>query len=77
MPGPRDRPARAASHMTSQWTQCMNGLDEIGIAREGLQYGHLIGPQGLGHTILLPIQMRELELGERIFEVTPDPLNRV
>jgi hypothetical protein len=55
----------------------MNGLDEIGIAREGLQYGHLIGPQGLGHTILLPIQMRELELGERIFEVTPDPLNRV
>jgi hypothetical protein len=63
--------------MTSQWTQCMNGLDEIGIAREGLQFGHLIGPQELGNTILLPIQIRELELGERIFEVTPDPLNRV
>ena len=55
----------------------MNGLDEIGIAREGLQYGHPIGPQELGSIILLPIQMRELEPGERIFEVTPDPLNRV
>jgi hypothetical protein len=55
----------------------MNGLDEIGIAREGLQYGHLIGPQELGNTILLPIQIRELEVGEHIFEVTPDPLNRV
>jgi hypothetical protein len=55
----------------------MNGLDERGIAREGLPYGHLIGPQELGKTILLPIPMRELELGERIFEVTPDPLHRV
>jgi hypothetical protein len=63
--------------MTSRGTQCMNGLGEIGIAREGLQFGHLIGPQELGNTILLPIQIRELELGERIFEVTPDPLNRV
>jgi hypothetical protein len=62
--------------MTSPWTQCINGLDEIGIAREGLQYGHLIGPQEPGNTILLPIQMRELELGKRIFEVTPDLLNR-
>jgi hypothetical protein len=47
--------------MTSQWAQCMNGLDEIGIAREGLQYGLLIGPQELGNTILLIIQMRKLE----------------
>jgi hypothetical protein len=77
MPGPRDCPARAASHVTSQWTQCMNGLDEIGSAREGVQYGHLIGPQALGNIILLPTQRRELEPGERIFEVTPDPLNGV
>jgi hypothetical protein len=33
----------------------MNGLGEIGIAREGLQFGPFIGPQELGNTILLPI----------------------
>jgi hypothetical protein len=46
--------------MTSQWTPCMHGLDERGIAREGWPYGHLIDPQELGKTILLPLQMREL-----------------
>jgi hypothetical protein len=31
----------------------MNGLDEIGIAREGLQRSRLIGPEELGHIVLL------------------------
>jgi hypothetical protein len=31
----------------------MNGLDEIRIAREGLQRSRLLGPEELGHIVLL------------------------
>ena len=55
----------------------MNGLDEISIARECLPRSFLVGPEKLGHMILLPIQRHEVEPGQRILEVPPDSLNGV
>jgi hypothetical protein len=55
----------------------MNGLDEIGVGRESVQRRRLIGPEEHRHIVLLPLKGREVEPGERIFEVTPDPLNGV
>jgi hypothetical protein len=64
-------------NMISLCTQCMNGFDEIGIAREGLQGDRLIPPEEMGNVVLLHIQIGELEPRQRVFEVAPDPLNRV
>jgi hypothetical protein len=55
----------------------MNGLDHIGIAGQRLQPGRFIGPEEVGNGVWLGIQMRELKPGQRIFQVSPDPLNRV
>jgi hypothetical protein len=63
--------------MTSLGTSCMHGLDERGIAREGVQGGRLIGPEEHRPRVLLPRKIRALEPGERLFAVTPDPLERV
>lgn len=55
----------------------MNSLDEIGITRERLQRCFLVGPEQLGYIILLPLQVREVEPGQRILEVPPNPFNGV
>jgi hypothetical protein len=55
----------------------MNGLDERGVARQGLQCGRLISPEEHGEVVLLHVQRGELEPGQGVFAVTPDPLNRV
>jgi hypothetical protein len=55
----------------------MNGVDEIGIARESLQGGCLVPSEELGDVVLLRIQIGELEPRQRIFEVAPDSLNGV
>lgn len=55
----------------------MNCLNQVGVAREGLQRSRLINPEEHGQIVLLGIQSRELEPGERVFEVSLDPLNRV
>ena len=63
--------------MTSLCTQCMNRLNQVGVAREGLQRRRFIGPEERGYIVLLGLQRREVKPGERVFEVSPDPLNRV
>ena len=55
----------------------MNGLDERGIAREGLQRGRLIPPEEHRDIVLLHVQRGKVEPRQRVFEVAPDPLNRV
>ena len=55
----------------------MNGLHEVGITREGLKGGRLIGLEELAEVILLGIEIGELLPGHVIFQVAPDPLNRV
>jgi hypothetical protein len=65
------------SNMTSLYTECMNGLHEIGIASEGLQGGRLIGLEEVAEVILLGIEIGELPPGHVVLEVTPEPLNRV
>jgi hypothetical protein len=72
---PNPRGARCGSQMTSLWKSCMNGLNEVGIAREGLPRGRLIGPEERGHIVLLPIQSRALEPCQGVFEIPPDPFN--
>jgi hypothetical protein len=51
----------------------MHGLDKRGIARACLQRRVLVGPETLGHIILLPIQVREVEPSPRLLAVSPDP----
>ena len=63
--------------MISLYTQCMNGVDEIGIARESLQGDRLIPSEEISDVVLLHIQMGESEPRQRIFAVAPDPLDRV
>jgi hypothetical protein len=63
--------------MSSRWTSCMDRLDEIGVAREGVQRGGLIPPEARRNIVLLPVQSGELEPRERVFQVAPDPLARV
>jgi hypothetical protein len=55
----------------------MDGLDEICVTGEGSQRGCRIGPEKMGNVVLLPIQSGKLEPRQRVFEVSPDPLNRV
>jgi hypothetical protein len=55
----------------------MNGVDEIGIACEGLQRDGRIPPEECRDLVLLRIQSRALEPRQRVFEVAPDPLDRV
>jgi hypothetical protein len=55
----------------------MNSLDERGIARERMQRSGPIGPEQLGSILWLPIQVRDVELGQRLLEVAPDPLDGV
>ena len=55
----------------------MHGLDEIGIACQGLQRGRLISPEEIGDVLLLHVQSGKLEPRQRVFEIAPDPLNRV
>jgi hypothetical protein len=55
----------------------MNSLDKIGVARESWQPRAVIGLEQHGHIVLLRLAMREVEPGERTFEVAPDPLNRI
>ncbi len=55
----------------------MDRLDEIGVAREGLQRGGLIPPKERRQIVLLRVQSGEVEPRERVFQVTPDPLDGV
>src|ERR687891_111992 len=55
----------------------MNGLHEIGVGRERLERGSLIPLEERGHVVLLHIEVGKLEPRERVFEVTPDPLDGV
>jgi hypothetical protein len=55
----------------------MNSLHEVGIAAEGLQRGRLIGLEEGGNILVWRIQMCEVEPGQRILEVSPDPLHGV
>jgi hypothetical protein len=55
----------------------MNSLDEIGITRKRLQRHFLVGPEKLGDIFLLPLQVREVEPGQCILEVPPNPFNGV
>jgi hypothetical protein len=55
----------------------MDGLDEIGVAREGLQRGGLILTEERRDRVLLHVQIEEVEPRECVFEVSPDALNRV
>jgi hypothetical protein len=73
---PWSNPSRPP-HIISLYTQCMNGVDEIGIARESLQGDRLVPSEEMGDVVLLHIQIGELEPRQRIFEVAPDPLDGV
>ena len=53
----------------------MDGFNQIGVAREGLQCRRLVSPQERGHVVLLGIQSRKVEPRERVFEVAPDAFN--
>jgi hypothetical protein len=55
----------------------MNSLDQVGIAGEGLKCRRVIGLEQLTNGFQLGSQIRELFPGHFIFEITPDPLNRV
>jgi hypothetical protein len=55
----------------------MNRLDEIGVAREGLQRGGFVPAEERRNIVLLHIQRGELEPSQRVFQVAPDPLDRV
>jgi hypothetical protein len=55
----------------------MNSLNQVGLAREGLQPCRLVGPEARGHVVLLCIQSGKLELRERVFAVAPDAFNGV
>jgi hypothetical protein len=55
----------------------MNGLNQVGVAREGLQRRCLVGLKERGHVVLLFIQGGKLKPRGRVFEVAPDPLDRV
>jgi hypothetical protein len=63
--------------MSSLWTSCMNGLDERGITREGLQRGRLLSSQTRGDVVLWRLQRRALEPCHRVVESAPDVLARV
>jgi hypothetical protein len=66
-----------APYMTSLWPECMNSLDKVRVACEGLKRERLIALEEHCHTVLLHLQSRELAPGERVFQVAPDPLNGV
>jgi hypothetical protein len=55
----------------------MNGLDGIGVVCERLERGGLIPLAERHEIVLLHIQVGELEPRQGIFEVAPDPFNRV
>jgi hypothetical protein len=55
----------------------MNSFHEIRIAREGLKGGRVIPPEEEAQIILVSIEIRELQPGQGILQVTPDPLDRV
>ena len=55
----------------------MDRLDEIGVAREGLQRSGLIPPEERRNIVLLHVQRGELEPCESVFEVAPDPFDGV
>jgi hypothetical protein len=63
--------------MNSLWTEGINSVHERGIPGEGLQRGGLIALQERGHIVLLHVQVGKLEPGERVFAISPDPLNGV
>jgi hypothetical protein len=64
-------------HIISLYTQCMNGVDERGIARERLQGDRLRASEEMGDVVLWHIQIGALEPRQRIFAVAPNPLDRV
>jgi hypothetical protein len=55
----------------------MNGLDEVRVSGEGLERSCFIPSEERREIVLLPIRRRQLEPGECVFQVAPDPLNRV
>jgi hypothetical protein len=55
----------------------MHSLDAIGITRERVQRRLLVGPESRGDILLLPLQVREVEPGQRLLEVPPHPFNGV
>jgi hypothetical protein len=55
----------------------MNGLNQVGVVREGVQRRRLVGPQEHGHIVLVCIPRWEMEPRERVFEVAPDAFNGV
>jgi hypothetical protein len=73
----RKRNRWASAYIISLYIQCMNGVDEIGIARERLQGNCLVPSEEMGDVVLLRIQSGELEPRQCIFEVAPDSLDGV
>jgi hypothetical protein len=55
----------------------MHSLDEVRIACEGLARDRLIAPEEPRDIVLLHSQRREWAPGQRVFQVTPDPLTGV
>jgi hypothetical protein len=55
----------------------MNGLHEIGVCRKRLECGGLIRLEERGDVVLLHIEVGKLEPCERVFQITPDPLDGV
>jgi hypothetical protein len=55
----------------------MNSLDQVGIAGEGLECRRVIPLEHVSSGIQLGGQIGELLPGHLVFEITPDPLNRV
>jgi hypothetical protein len=55
----------------------MNGLDQRGIAGQRWQPGRFRGPEEVGKIVLWGMQIREVKPGQRIFQVSPAPRNRV
>ena len=55
----------------------MDRLDEIGVAGEGLQRGGRRPLEERRERVLLPVQCGKLEPRECVFQVAPDPLDRV
>jgi hypothetical protein len=51
----------------------MNRLNQVGVAREGLQRSRLGGPEELGDVVLLPLPRGELAPRQRVLPVAPAP----
>jgi hypothetical protein len=57
--------------------ECINSLDEIRIAREGLQSARFIAAEEEAQIILLGIEKSKLPPGQVVLQVVPHPFDRV